>query len=500
LTRRLLLAVTLALGATAARRAHRQPVPPRTWHQADRALAQTAMVLSGAADAPALPLARLAPRGAGEGAGALLVGALRHPAERRTSYRALSPIGALGGAALPALIGLSAVTLRLGPLLLVVPALAAIGGLGAQVAGGRAGRFSLMVAALLPAIYMAGHGAAPGPGIICGVALALWALLRPSESLLAGILAGALVALAPRWGESAGDGLLAASALLVPLAMRLGPLGDLRSRVGIALGLLAAGDGAWLLWHLRGYVAGEIAASGAPGLWPLEALSGGLLGPLGAAALLVAGCGLLRRPTGGWRSLALLGSAAGPLVAAGLSSKAADYYLVAAIPALAALSGPGLLAAGPTIARGAVGALGLSWLFVSHMDLPILRQVRCQPIIAATLAADPGVCAPGQRPWWGQRWRREIHEERAAAGLRAAEIAAELPAGAWVSVAPADDVTAIISQVTRPDLRVTVGPMPGAIRLGNAATRGAPTPPAARPRDPGTRDRPHRTAPSAPAE
>ena len=497
-----LLALHLAVDAAWVARI---PAQEKTFHDHDLALVRHPMVLSGAGWAPELPVGELVPPSwPGLGPYDLFDGALRNSPDGWRSYRTLAPLHYLVSAVPAVVAGISPWTVRLGPLAVLALLLLAAFDTGRLLArrkgddGAGAGLMAAAAVSLVPVGWLGVLVGVPTLGNLTGVALATWALTRSDglRRLPFAVLAGVLVALSTRWGESVGDALACLAALAGPVAVSVAlAVGRAVLRrqawglVGIALGGAAAAsllDLPWIENHLQGYVLGEADLSALPGSADLQARVAGnlqaylralgwsLLGPAGLSVVAVGGLGALTQVRRQPLVLVLLASPLSGLLALSLSAKGHDYYAAPVVPALLVLGGAGLWMT-PKIGRGlaAAGAtwLAASWLVTAHLDTAALSEVGCGAKVRTWLAGDPTRCDPrggGEEeiyPWF-REWRRKPGREvRGRRELGRWMMSGEgrvwvndLPAGAVVllQVPPGPgggaDVAHLLGQSLRPDV------------------------------------------------
>lgn len=445
----LLLVALLGLhGAVDAARVSRIPAQEKTFHDHDLALVRHPMVLTGRAWAPELPVAQLIPPSwPGLGPYDLFDKALRNSPDGWRSYRTFAPLHYLVSAAPAVVAGLSPHTVRLGPLAVLALLLLAAFDTGRLLArrpgdrGAAAGLLAALAVSAVPVGWLGVLVGVPTLGNLTGVALALWALVR-SDGLRRphlALLAGALVALSTRWGESVGDALACLAALSGPVAvsalLAVGRLAwrrkaaELWGLVGLALFAGAAWallDLPWLETHLRGYVLGEAGLTGAPAGEALtarlatnlpaygRALLWSLVGPAGVAVCAVGAAGALSQARRQPLVLVALASPASGLLALSLSTKGHDYYAAPALAGLLVVGGAGLWMlpkVGRLLAGFGAAWLAASWLVSAHLDTAALASVGCDRGVRTWLAGDPSRCDPrgGKEesvyPWFRQ-WRR----------------------------------------------------------------------------------------------
>ena len=497
-----LLGVHLAVDAAWVARI---PAPEKTFHDHDLALVRHPMVLTGAGWAPELPVAELVPASwPGLGPYDLFEGALGNSPDGWRSYRTLTPLHYLVSAVPAVVAGVTPWTVRLGPLAVLALLLWAAFDTGRLLArrpgdpGGGAGLVAAAAVSLVPVGWLGVLVGVPTLGNLTGVALATWALVRSDglRRLPFAVLAGVLVALSTRWGESVGDALACLAALAGPVVVSVGlAVGRALLRrqawglVGVALGGGVAAsllDLPWIENHLQGYILGEADLSALPGSADLQArvlgnlhaylraLGWSLLGPAGLAVVAVGGVGAMTQLRRQPLVLVLLASPVGGLLALSLSAKGHDYYAAPVVPALLVLGGAGLWMA-PVVGRGlaAAGAawLAASWLVTAHLDTAALSSWGCHKQVRTWLAGDPTRCDPRGGleediyPWF-REWRRQPGREvRGRRALGDWMMAGDgrgwldgLPAGAVVllQVPPGPgggaDVAHLLGQSLRPDV------------------------------------------------
>ena len=403
----LLLLCVAHLSVTAAR-IHREPAPLRTFHDHDMQQLQIALVLSGDKRISQLPPRTHEPDGV-MGARELWALSIANSPAHTKMYMTILPLQhAL--ASLPSLaLGVSPWTVRLGtqPLLWLLMALCF--SLGRRLSGPAGGLAAAAVLAALPAAHTGTLVGTPVLGNMLGATLALWALCH-SEGLARwgwAILAGGLVSLAPRWGESAGDGIEVLLVIAGPIVLTVLSIVVRRSLWGLA-GLLMAGgvasvvmDRWWLEEHLSGYVLSEAGGAGggassflsalrvAPWAYP-EALLWSLAGPMGVLVLGLGALAGLRRLR--WETVLLWAAAGGAIVALTLSLKRQDYYIAPILPSLAVLCGAGLASLGRAAWVAGIAAVSSAWLYQAHADLEVAEAWSCEPTVRIWLAADPLAC------------------------------------------------------------------------------------------------------------
>lgn len=447
----LLLALFVLHAGVSAGWVSRLPAQEKTFHDHDLALVRTPMVLRGEGWAPELPVAELVPpTWPGLGPYDLFGAALRNGDAGQQSYRNLQPLHYLVSAVPAVLGGLSRFTVRLGPLAVLALLLGAAFDMGRALGRGtpsdpggwKTGLAAAALASAVPVGWLGVVVGVPTLGNLTGVCLALWALVRSDGLRHLGFaaLAGALVALSSRWGESVGDALACLAALSGPaavtLALALGRVFTRREVRGLAGAAVAAGmvwwllDLAWIQNHFQLYILDEAKLSAGPSSADLQARIGdnvvaygraavfSLLGPAGAAAA-VGALGLLWRA---WRqplALLLLAAPVSGLMALSLSAKGHDYYAAPVVPALmvgAAVGWMALPRIGTVLAAAAVAAVGGSWLVTAHLDTSLLEDRACEPVVRRWIAGDPTRCDPrgGQEeqvyPWF-REWRRKPARE-----------------------------------------------------------------------------------------
>ncbi len=495
----------LHLGVAAAHVA-RKPEPVKTFHDHDTFLVQHALVLRGEKWGRSLPVAELVPvTWPGVGPADLWRAAIANSPTYTRSYRTATPITYLLTSALPWGAGVSVWTVRLGPVLLLWLMLGLVFDVGRRIGGRPAS--GLAAAALLgafPAVHQGALVGVPALGNMLGVTLALWALVRSDGLARLGwaALAGAAVALSPRWGESVGDGLECLVAVIgsvavvavVPAARllhRKTRLAGARGLAGLALGAAVADrllDRWWLETHLERYVLEQAGVGGGGLSWRRvagmldlaadnlpayrEVLEYSLVGPLGLGVAGVGAvvAGLRLRPRWPvWMIAASVGSTLGALC---LSAKGQDTYAVGLLPALALVGGVGLAAAPSWVGVSGVSLVGVAFLAQANVDTDALADLRCRPLVSRWLLADPYRCDRlGPTPavyHWFREWRREPgwHDTaRHRLGLWATEgpgreWVAGLPSGALVLLqrppgpGGGADVLALLLQSERPDIHV----------------------------------------------
>ena len=119
---------------------NRIATPTQTFHDDDVRMVQYAMVLSGQASGYSLPLIELQPaEWEGQDAQDLLRASLRNPEERINSYKNTAPIWFITSSILPTVVGISPLSVRLGPLLVLMLLAAALYGAGRKVVDKPAG-------------------------------------------------------------------------------------------------------------------------------------------------------------------------------------------------------------------------------------------------------------------------------------------------------------------------------------------------------------------------
>lgn len=497
----------------------RVPTPTQTFHDDDVRIVQYAMVLSGQATGYSLPLVELQPADwAGLTAKDLLSASIENPEDRFNSYKNTAPIWFIASAIVPTALGISPLTVRLGPLLVLALLAVLLYAAGRKVVDKPGG--ALVAAALLTLIPVGWQGArvgVPTLGNMCAVGLGIWALLqsdafrKPLWALVAGLLLGT----SGRWGESAGDALAVWAALTGPILICAGValtrLATERKWQDLPGPFIAGGMAVWLVpwkwmkWHTERYVLQEATGSGpstaggqstapppTPGsnldshssssidfsivldnawYYP-EALLWSLLSPAGVVCVLMGGVGLFWiRPR--WKVALLLSSVIGSWLVLSLSAKGNDYYAAPMIPALCLIAGLGLNAI-PRTGRWLSGLyltwVTSGWLLHTHKDLPSVGEWSCTTPITAVVAGDPQMCSadwdtPQLYPWF-REWRRPANmnqhiRQRFGEWLvhgRARTVLNQLPAGSLVLLVDphrrAGDVAELLVQGARPDVIV----------------------------------------------
>lgn len=496
----LLCAAHLAVTAAAVQR---HIAPLRTFHDHDVRILNDTLLLAGLKNAPRLPAPHVLPPGTGAADRATLWGAaLANSPHYTRSYRTVLPLHNLA-TALPSLaLGVSPLRLRLGGLPMLWALLLIAFDLGRRLSGRPEGGLAAAIAlGSLPAVHTAAVVGTPVLGNMLGAALAVWALVRSDGLRRPGwaLLAGPLVALAPRWGESAGDGIEVLLVVAGPLVLSaLAPLARLlrpdRRRAGLlgllGLGLLVAGgwpllDRWWLSLHLSRYVLVEAGGEGgsrlaalavAPWAYP-EALLWSLIGPIGLVVLgagWLAGLRRLRLET-----VLLWAAALGAMAALTLSLKRQDYYIAPTLLPLCVLGGAGLSQLRWAWAWApAVAAMSAVWLFQAHADLPPLSRMRCDEPVRALLAVERIPCGPhdplSERQFemyhYFRQWRAAADQQERRR-MQLAAWATEGDGAAWLAALPAGglvllqrpsgqgggaDALYYVLQASRPDVSVHV--------------------------------------------
>ena len=429
---------------------HRIPAQEKTFHDHDLRLLRHPLILRGQYWAPQLPADELVPpTWPGKGPYDLFAGALRNEGDGLRSYRTLAPLGSLVSALPATLLGLSLQTVRLGPLALLALLLVAAFDTGRWLGRGpdddglRAGLFAAFALGMLPLTWLGTLVGVPTLGNMAGVLLALWALLRSDGLSKPGFsaLAGVMMALSARWGESVGDGLACLLALAGPagvvlalalnrLLARKDPWPLLGAPAAAAL-FLCVLDRPWLENHLRGYILDQanVGGSAAAPLLPRlasnlgdyhQALLWSLLGPAGLALVglgLLLGFSRLRRQPA---LLVLMASPVSGLLALSLSAKGNDYYAAPVVPGLVLAAAVGLALLprrGWMLGLPLLGWSGLSWLVTAHLDTAALSSLACRRPVRVWIAGDPTRCDPagGKEEaiyQWFRQWRRKPGRER----------------------------------------------------------------------------------------
>ncbi len=501
----LLLAVH---GAVNVARFTRVPYPAKTFHDYDVKLVKTPMVLRGHAWASDLPVVDLVPPDwPGLGPVDLLKGTARNDG-RINTYQTAVPLWFLVSAAWPAAVGITPLTVRMGPLLVLALYALLMFDIGRSLAGRRAGFVVGAAATLVPVAYQGAWVGLPALGNMCGVALAIALLLR-SDGLARwrwAPLVGAACALSTRWGESAGEGVESAAALVGPILITGGVALArlLKRRPAGVVGAALAGTvfvpllhHEWVLRHLMKYVyseAGvqEVSAVGLPEIDPLaliaenawaypEALYYSLLTPV-VVALVAAALPFFLRLCAlrtGWRAAVVASSPMTAWLVLTLSEKSNDYYGAPMVPGLCVILGVGLLAVpriGRWLAAGGLAALAASWLAVAHNDLPGVRERICTPPLDALIAAHAEHCQRfetfPQMEHWFRRWRGDPNTHIATRARlaqwilegRGRQVFDALPTRSLVLiVAPLreeTDVVMLLGQALRPDVLLQWIPRP----------------------------------------
>lgn len=482
-------------------RIDRQAAPVITFHDHDLALYQNAMVLSGARSADGLPVAELEPLGVGSvDAQDMLSAVLANSPNHTQSYKNTVSLHHFLSALWAVLVGVSPWSIRQGTVLVGVLLGVALAGAGRAVAGHRSAAVMAAVLGLsLPAFHTGMVVGVPILGNALGVALPLWLLLRCDGGArwLWAMAAGAAVAIAPRFGESAGDGIAVLLGLVGPVGLTaglmMGRLFVVGQRLRGLLGLAGLSGGVWVAsllldrwWlrvHLEEYVLGEADVSAGVGQVDAQAfayadaLVWSLAGPVVCAVMAL---GMVVAVSRSRQSLAWLwpaSSAAGVVSALILSTKAQDLYFVPALPGLVIWAVAGLRHAPLRwLWVVLVGGIGVAQV---HQDLPAFAQLRCNPAVSFLVTADARVCGtwPQTPPMfqWVTSWRekpyfRLVQREEMAHWARegaGADWLTGLPTGALVVLQRPPgfggeaDVLQMIWQASRLDVDVRMyrGPM-----------------------------------------
>ena len=493
----------------------RIPAPESTFHNHDLALVYHPKIFRGENWAPMLPVAELTPPSwPGYGPYDLFSGILTNGERGFRSYRVFTPIHYVVSS-LPAVVaGVSLMTVRIGPaVVLCLLALAAfdIGRLLTRThrsSGHAAGLLSAIAVTCVPVGWMGVVIGLPTLGNMTGVTLAIWAMVRSDGLRRIGwaAVAGLLVALASRWGESAGDGLLSMATLAGPVTLslllalaRLLTRREVRGLLGAAVAVWIAYtllELEWFQWHLERYVLDEARLSSSSDIPALleraasnlhayqRALTWSLIGLSGTVISATGSLLLLRRVRQQPLILVVIAAPLSGLLALAISAKGHDYYAAPVVPALmiAGASGVTLLPGRLRVFSGAAAVWLLSsWLVSAHLDTKALAPVRCTNVVTWGLAGDPTRCLgllQGREekvyPWF-RIWRklpdRQVKRRR--------DIGLWLTRGggrSWLDGLGPDtlvllqapqganggfDVVHMIGQSERPDLifqRVAVGP------------------------------------------
>lgn len=487
------------MGVMAARGA-RFPVPPKTFHDFDRLLVQHVMVLRGDAVGLALPVAELLPPGwRGEDARDLWDSLLTNGEWLFTSYKTAVPAWFLAAGALPAAVGLSPWTLRLGPLVVFALFIALMYSTASRIAGPRAGLLSGALACFTPVLWQSAASGMPTLGLMTAVIAVVCCLVHADGFRSWGwsVLTALVLAVGLRMGESVGDAIATATPLVGVIAAAVlgGLIGCVTERrpwrlVGLAAAAWVAWrlvDVAWLQWHVHNYMLPEsglgrtqpvpdaelwagLLARG--GLYP-AALWQSLLMPVGTTALVLALLPFAWAGRRRWITWGLLAGVTGGWAVLTVSSKAHDYYAAPIVPLLVLITGLGLATLrgrATWLAALPLGWMGLIWLFFQSNDKPAVADLSCTGLVQRAVAFDPTFCSkkerhPGMRQWF-RDWRSPPGQniqsrERMTLWLtqgRGAQILDAFPAGGLVWVATDGrtecDAAHVTIQAARPDMIV----------------------------------------------
>ncbi|MGC6508580.1 MAG: glycosyltransferase family 39 protein [Myxococcota bacterium] len=483
----------------------RAPAPVKTFHDYDEIIVKYPFVMRGEQWSYGLPVFELVPN-TWSGIGPTEVyDAMHHnPYENLRSYKTTAPISFVVSSIIPAIFGPSLWTIRLGAWLQLVIAVCCISDIGRRVHSRTVGLYAAILFSVLPVCYQGMRIGIPALGNMTGVCLALWALVRAEDGKNWGwsVLAGALIALSARWGESVGDALTCLAALTGPVvAATLLSLWQLNSRSGWKhpIGLVLAGatgyavlDKQWIQDHTEKYVMAEAGfEDGFPSAvqpteelnamsaryW--EALSESLMQDHQAVLCIIGilpALWILRKYP---KWLLVLASPVGAWFILNSATKAQDFYAAPMIPALTLLGGLAISTFSPNkvVSVLLLGWLSLGCLLYTHTDIPSVRQLACSSPTFALATRDEAYCT-GNLPHrdvfqWFRQWRlppgaQEIRRRNMANWLLKGpgrKVINELPKDSMImlSAPPGDDgdVLAVLIPALRPDIlvhRSTLGP------------------------------------------
>lgn len=404
----------------------RNPAIIKTFHDHDVHVLQSTLVLAGERRSSALPVRDILPMDTpsteGVGSAELMASALANSPENTRLYQTILPLHTLVVSLPSVFMGLSPMTLRLGTLPLLWALLLVVFDLGRHREDrGTSGLAAAILLGSLPAVFMGTLIGTPVLGNMLGATLPVWALIRSNglSRLRWALLAGICLALAPRWGESAGDGmealLVSAGPLCVVTVHVLVNVLRTPTRVQGLWGILGLGvmavlisllmDRWWLALHLSEYLLSEAGSMEStatiqrigdllgtlmvrPWDYP-EALLWSLMGPVAVAVVGLGAVLSLRRPS--WETTMLWSAALGPLVVLTLSAKRQDYYIAPILPALSVLGARGLVQLGGVWVVGATASM-LVWLGQAHADLDDVAAHLCRPMLRTMVAIEPTPC------------------------------------------------------------------------------------------------------------
>ena len=248
----------------------RAPAPVKTFHDYDEIIVKYPFVMRGEQWSYGLPVFEVVPQTwSGIGPAEVYEAMVHNPYENLRSYGSSAPISFVASSILPAVFGPSLWTLRLGAWLRFVIAILCIADIGRRIHSRSVGVYGAILFSVLPVCYQGMRIGIPALGNMTGVCLALWALVASDDGRrwFWAAIAGALIALSARWGESVGDALTCLAALAGPVAAAsLLALTKLHRRKGwrIPIGLGLAGtagytllDRQWIQDHTEKYVMAE---------------------------------------------------------------------------------------------------------------------------------------------------------------------------------------------------------------------------------------------------
>ena len=483
----------------------RAPAPVKTFHDYDEIIVKYPFVMRGEQWSYGLPVFELVPNTWSGIGPAEVYDAMHHnPYENLRSYKTTAPISFVASSIIPALLGPSLWTIRLGAWLQLVIAICCIADVGRRVHSRSVGVYAAVLFSVLPVCYQGMRIGIPALGNMTGVCLALWALIRAEDgkNWAWSILAGALIALSTRWGESVGDALTCLAALTGPvLAATLLSFGRTTSRKNwknpIGIGLAGATgyailDQQWIRDHTEKYVMAEAGfedgfpASVQPSddlsalstrYW--EAISESLMQDHQAILCLLGFVPLLWSVRKFPKWSIIVASPIGAWFILNSAAKAQDFYAAPMVPALTLLGGLAIHAFSPKkwVAAAGLGWMSLGCILYTHTDIPSVRQLACTSPTFALATRDEAYCT-GDLPHravfqWFRQWRlppgaQEIRRRNMANWLLKGpgrQVIEDLPENSMImlSAPPGDDgdVLAVLIPTIRPDIlvhRSTLGP------------------------------------------